>query len=206
MCRKRRHAGRGYRDRSLRANQQGLSREPEIAYKPLEKGEGRQGYRGGGENAAGPPESGEAEENRWQGGEVKDKKTSAYAEKLKDPRWQKKRLEIFERDKWTCQKCGVTDKTLAVHHLKYDGDKDPWDYPKSWLATLCEDCHADEYENRQYNEQKVLECLRLWKFWSDDLSRLAWAIYATWVQDKDSMLKIADSKLQEAKAKIKEPK
>lgn len=26
-----------------------------------------------------------------------------YAEKLKDPRWQKRRLEIFERDDWTCQ-------------------------------------------------------------------------------------------------------
>lgn len=31
---------------------------------------------------------------------------SEYKEKLKDPRWQKKRLQIFERDDWCCQKCG----------------------------------------------------------------------------------------------------
>ena len=25
----------------------------------------------------------------------------SYSDKLKDPRWQRKRLEIFERDNWT---------------------------------------------------------------------------------------------------------
>ena len=29
-----------------------------------------------------------------------------YSEKLKDPRWQKKRLEILERDNFRCQYCG----------------------------------------------------------------------------------------------------
>lgn len=73
-----------------------------------------------------------------------DKKS--YSEKLKDPRWQKKRLEIFERDKWVCQKCGSNEETLHVHHLYYERDKEPWEYPRSSLLTLCLDCHEAERE------------------------------------------------------------
>jgi transposase len=63
----------------------------------------------------------------------------AYFEKLKDPRWQKKRLEVFQRDKFRCMNCGSKEKTLHVNHLKYDGE--PWDSPMEYLETLCEDCH-----------------------------------------------------------------
>lgn len=68
----------------------------------------------------------------------------SYEEKLKDPRWQKKRLEIMERDKFTCQVCerGINDGTpLNVHHLVYDKEKEPWEYASSDLITLCERCH-----------------------------------------------------------------
>lgn len=41
----------------------------------------------------------------------------SYAEKLRDPRWQKKRLKIFERDGWACQDCRSTTNTLNLHHL-----------------------------------------------------------------------------------------
>lgn len=67
---------------------------------------------------------------------------SNYLEKLKDPRWQKKRLDIFQRDDFTCQECFSTDKTLHVHHIKYIGD--PWETPDMYLVTLCEDCHRNE--------------------------------------------------------------
>ena len=41
---------------------------------------------------------------------------SKYTEKFKDPRWQKKRLEILEREKWMCEDC--EDKTTQLHiHL-----------------------------------------------------------------------------------------
>ena len=63
-----------------------------------------------------------------------------YAEKLKDPRWQKKRLKILERDNWCCQWCGTEENTLNVHHLKYSNG-DPWDIEDHHLTTLCEDCH-----------------------------------------------------------------
>lgn len=69
---------------------------------------------------------------------------TTYAEKLKDPRWQKKRLEILNRDEWKCQNCSASEKTLHVHHKDYERGRDPWDYTDNWLATLCEDCHAAE--------------------------------------------------------------
>ena len=65
-----------------------------------------------------------------------------YAEKLKDPRWQKKRLEILERDKWSCQWCGNKEATLHVHHEYYEPGGDPWEVWDELLTTLCEDCHG----------------------------------------------------------------
>ena len=69
---------------------------------------------------------------------------SGYADKFKDPRWQKKRLEILERDAWGCMQCGDTDNTLHVHHRYYKKGRDPWDYPDEALVTLCEECHEGE--------------------------------------------------------------
>lgn len=64
-----------------------------------------------------------------------------YAEKLKDPRWQKKRLEILERDSFTCRHCGDKEKELHVHHAYYERGMDPWDYKDHMLFTLCKYCH-----------------------------------------------------------------
>lgn len=66
---------------------------------------------------------------------------SAYAEKLKDPRWQKRRLEILQRDDFACRDCEATDKTLHVHHCLYRQNLNPWEYRDDELRTLCEDCH-----------------------------------------------------------------
>lgn len=52
-------------------------------------------------------------------------KRKKYLEKLKDPRWQKKRLKVFERDEWTCQCCNDTESTLNVHHRYYKHNADP---------------------------------------------------------------------------------
>jgi hypothetical protein len=62
-----------------------------------------------------------------------------YSKKLRDPRWQKKRLEVMQRDDFTCLACGCKDSTLNVHHKQYHGN--PWDAPMSSLETLCEWCH-----------------------------------------------------------------
>jgi len=73
-----------------------------------------------------------------------------YAEKLKDPRWQRKRLEIMERDRFQCRHCRSTEKTLNVHHKIYRKGKMPWDYEDDVFVTLCEDCHklAEEQKER----------------------------------------------------------
>lgn len=67
-----------------------------------------------------------------------------YQEKLKDPRWQKKRLKVLQRDNWTCQLCESKDKTLHVHHKYYLPNAEPWDVPDSALVTLCFECHEGE--------------------------------------------------------------
>lgn len=65
-----------------------------------------------------------------------------YSELLKDPRWQKKRLQIFERDKYACRCCKDTTTELHVHHKQYVQGKDPWDYPDEDLITYCRFCHG----------------------------------------------------------------
>lgn len=73
----------------------------------------------------------------------KEQKTAkTYAEKLRDPRWQKKRLEVLNRDRFICQRCGDADAPLNVHHLVYDRGCSPWEYDMAVLMTLCEGCHA----------------------------------------------------------------
>jgi len=67
-----------------------------------------------------------------------------YAEKLKDPRWQKKRLEVMERDCFKCQICDDHTSTLQVHHKSYDFGKEPLDYELHNFTTLCIPCHELE--------------------------------------------------------------
>lgn len=63
----------------------------------------------------------------------------SYSEKLQDPRWQRKRLEVLNRENFTCQSCGDKEHTLHVHHLAYK--KNPWDVPLEDLECLCGWCH-----------------------------------------------------------------
>lgn len=75
---------------------------------------------------------------------------SEYSEKFKDPRWQKKRLKILERDNFSCWNCDREDETLHVHHCYYDKEiNNPWEYPDKSLITLCESCHEQEHEYKK---------------------------------------------------------
>ena len=78
-----------------------------------------------------------------------------YSQKLLDPRWQKKRLKIMERDNFTCTLCKNDKQTLHIHHKSYKGD--PWDAPDHFLTTLCESCHSKEHkiEDRVYPYKKL---------------------------------------------------
>jgi hypothetical protein len=91
----------------------------------------------------------------------KRKRSSAYSEKLKDPRWQKMRLKILERDDFACQICGDSEETLHVHHKRYVWGNDPWDYPDEVFATLCEECHDDVSMSKKEAEGKLLDAVRM---------------------------------------------
>jgi 5-methylcytosine-specific restriction endonuclease McrA len=90
-----------------------------------------------------------------------------YSEKLRDPRWQKRRLYILERDDWTCQRCRATDKTLHVHHRWYEPGAEPWEAADGALQTLCEDCHGQEYQMRPKAEAMLLDVLRTHYSWTE---------------------------------------
>jgi hypothetical protein len=80
-----------------------------------------------------------------------------YLEKLKDPRWQKKRLEILNRDEFTCQFCFDKESTLHVHHVKYSNN--PWDIDNQYLLSLCSDCHQS-VENVKKEFKIIIEELQ----------------------------------------------
>ena len=82
-----------------------------------------------------------------------------YAEKLKDPRWQKKRLEIFQRDKFRCMECFSDEKSLQVHHIAYKG-KEPWDTPNKLLITYCYECHQKEEDKLKALGEKFIKIMR----------------------------------------------
>src|SRR5690242_19093909 len=82
-----------------------------------------------------------------------------YSEKLKDPRWQKRRLEVLNRDNFSCYWCGDKESTLHVHHEMYLG-KDPWDTPEECLTSLCDDCHFTGHLPITQLEKELLEIIR----------------------------------------------
>ena len=85
----------------------------------------------------------------------------SYYEKLKDPRWQRKRLEILKRDNFQCQSCHTDKVTLHIHHIQYLPVKNPWDYPDNYLATLCKDCHSEEEVYSTALKDRIVELFNL---------------------------------------------
>ena len=81
----------------------------------------------------------------------------AYSDLLKHPKWQKKRLEILNRDEFTCQGCRAKDKPLHVHHVDYFVRKKPWEYPDYILITYCDDCHKKWHSIEAMNKSDFLE-------------------------------------------------
>ena len=83
-----------------------------------------------------------------------------YSEQLKDPRWQRKRLEIMQRDNFKCTQCEDGKSTLNVHHRYYVAHRFCWEYPDFCLITLCENCHkseGDKYEERRGSGASVFD-------------------------------------------------
>ena len=83
-----------------------------------------------------------------------------YAERLADPRWQKVRLEVFDRDDWRCRCCGNHESELHAHHSFYRQGCDPWDYPVDSIITYCHGCHEAEHGRSFAGDAGVLQLLR----------------------------------------------
>lgn len=107
----------------------------------------------------------------------REKAKSEYAQKLRDPRWQKMRLEVMQRDEFRCQGCFDAEETLNVHHNYYTPGNAPWDYPKESLVTLCETCHEEETSVRRNEEQSLLDTLRRIGMKASHVNGLATTLY-----------------------------
>ena len=80
-----------------------------------------------------------------------------YSEKLRHPNWQKKRLQILERDGWKCLACGSSNKNLQAVHIVFNKGCLPWEYADHCYQSLCDDC----YKLRQELADKASNALRL---------------------------------------------
>jgi 5-methylcytosine-specific restriction endonuclease McrA len=81
-----------------------------------------------------------------------------YKDQYKHPNWQKKRLEILERDNYTCRDCGSTEKQLHVHHGYYVKGLNVWDYDNRTLWCLCHSCHETWGEMTKILHEGIAHC------------------------------------------------
>lgn len=92
-----------------------------------------------------------------------------YSKKLQNPKWQKKRLEILNRDKWKCVKCKDEKTELHVHHLKYEGE--PHEVSNDFLVTLCAHCHEqiERFKKMDIYKDAPFESIKIYKSnsWTD---------------------------------------
>jgi len=97
----------------------------------------------------------------WKGGITEKKKLIQ-----KTSKWRKWRKSIFERDNYTCQKCGTKGGcgyrvTLHPHHIKSFADNPELRLDVSNGITLCNKCHrkTDNYGSKLVNKRKSLKNL-----------------------------------------------
>lgn len=113
-----------------------------------------------------------------------------YKQKFLDPRWQKKRLLILQRDEFSCCKCGDKENTLHVHHKYYIFNKDPWDYDDIILETLCVSCHEEEGWDKEYFNGVIRHLLES-GFNYEQLAQYISGLYYPLDYDKDNRVRIA---------------
>lgn len=120
-----------------------------------------------------------------------------YAEQLKHPNWQRKRLERLEKSKFRCDACMDTDSTLHVHHKHYVKDRLAWEYDIEELATLCETCHEREHEARPERSELLARLDVDGPFGIDDFIAFGAGAMAIWLADdrwRELFKKVFDEK------------
>ncbi len=79
----------------------------------------------------------------------------SYAEQLKHPNWQRKRLDKLNEQNWTCESCDSTEDTLHVHHKEYKKGRMAWEYSLEELEVLCKDCHQEHHEHAEIRQAAI---------------------------------------------------
>jgi len=88
---------------------------------------------------------------------------SKWSAAFRDSRWQKLRLEVMDRDMWSCCACGKGENdgtVLNVHHTFYESGKAPWEYETSTLFTLCEACHKKIHEAQKKLQLDIMNAIQ----------------------------------------------
>lgn len=103
-----------------------------------------------------------------------------YSEKLRSPKWQKRRLEIMSRDQFTCKYCKDIHTSLNVHHHKYNGA--PWQAKDDDLETVCEHYHKHICHNKNVDANNILSVEKILEEWA--------VCYIVSMKDKDIIMTI----------------
>ncbi len=111
--------------------------------------------------------------------------TATYYDQLRDPKWQKKRLEVMSRADFECEYCGAKDKTLNVHHSYYEKGLAPWEYQDESLHCLCEDCH------RKRQDTDLLLKRQIGRLEMDKEQLLGYAMGLGAKQDAEALLDVS---------------
>lgn len=84
--------------------------------------------------------------SNWLGGISKD------VHSPKEPKYRKWRSDVFQRDNWTCQTCGVRGVYLEAHHIKSWAKYPELRYVVDNGVVLCKECHqlTDNYRGKKY--------------------------------------------------------
>lgn len=96
-----------------------------------------------------------------------------YLDLLKDPKWQKVRLKILERDNFTCTYCGGDEETLHVHHKIYLPNRKPWEYEDDCLTTLCKDCHQYASHGMKESIHRLGEAVKKFGLHPKDIDQIS---------------------------------
>lgn len=113
----------------------------------------------------------------------------SYSEKLLDPRWQKKRLEVLDAAQFQCEICGDGESTLHVHHKQYFKGREVWDYEREQLACLCKDCHETHHENEDMLKDAISRVPLDGPFNTDDVAFLIYGLLGIQQKNMDKSQK-----------------
>ena len=112
----------------------------------------------------------------------------SFSNAYSDPRWQKLRLRVFERDNYTCQFCGNTSIQQHAHHKWYRDGLLAYQYELKELITLCSICHQKTHDIQEKELKKASQFLKYIFFNPIDFQKLLTCMDDARLLDKEDKL------------------